>query len=558
MTYAEEIRRKINNSEPLKAVAYYRVSTDNEGQKESCANQQLLAKQYLSTHQSIVLIAEYVDDGISGKNTFTRPQYNAMLQKILTGDIDLVITKSLSRLNRDQENTFVLKNILIDTETALLTLEDYQVLDLEDMNSDLLLSFKSTMDAQYVRQQSIYGKNAQKVRCEKRILGSRDVSFGYTWNKETKTISINETEAEAVRWLFEEYVYRNATPSSIYKHLKSMGFQVCERTIINYIKDERYIGRFYMNKWDSRLGTGSKHSKKFKLPKEKWVLVERPDLQIIDDDLFNLAQKIRQARMNKYDKPDSKTTQARFQGTHKYSGKVFCPVCGKSYQFDYADTKRTIPLYRIKKHSECSNNVCRITEQDLENITRQSLIKTLEQQDSICDSLEKILTDCVKSVNESDAEITKLHKQIVSKESQVNSLIDTLAEGGLTEVASSKIKERINKITSDIEDLTETIKYKESCKLDDSYISEKISKIKAGLDELKTFDIIDRNRILTFIDRIELPPDGTIHITLKSGQTYGFTNDYNTHFHDILNTGKMRNTNDPCSSPVTYRRTHRL
>ena len=70
MTYAENIKQKLNANGPdsIRAVIYARVSTDLEGQKESCANQVELAMNYISKHSNIKLIDTFVDDGISGKN----------------------------------------------------------------------------------------------------------------------------------------------------------------------------------------------------------------------------------------------------------------------------------------------------------------------------------------------------------------------------------------------------------------------------------------------------------------------------------------------------------
>ena len=67
MNYANILKQKLNIdcSEPLNAVIYARVSTDNEGQKESCANQVELALNYISKHPNINLIGTYIDDGIS-------------------------------------------------------------------------------------------------------------------------------------------------------------------------------------------------------------------------------------------------------------------------------------------------------------------------------------------------------------------------------------------------------------------------------------------------------------------------------------------------------------
>ena len=194
MNYAEEIKKRINdtNTESVKAVIYARVSTDTDGQKESCANQVDLAKKYIESHPNIYLMNVYVDDGISGKNDFNRPQYNEMVEEIETGGVDLIITKALSRLNRDQLNSLQLTSILIEYNTTVLTLEDGQVHDFEDMNSDLLHSIKYAIDAQYVKQQSINGRKAQELMCERKELSAKDCAFGYDWHRDSKSRTIND------------------------------------------------------------------------------------------------------------------------------------------------------------------------------------------------------------------------------------------------------------------------------------------------------------------------------------------------------------------------------
>ena len=69
--------------------------------------------------------------------------------------------------------------------------------------------------------------------------------------------------------IFEEYVFRNGTPSSIHKLLKEQGISLCDRSISNLIQDERYIGKFYINKRTTKLGTGQTKSQRIPLPKEQ-------------------------------------------------------------------------------------------------------------------------------------------------------------------------------------------------------------------------------------------------------------------------------------------------
>ena len=519
MNYAEEIKRKLQtgSTDPVRAVIYARVSTDNEGQKESCSNQVALAKGYIADHPNIKLVATYIDDGMSGKNDFTRPQYNEMLQQLSIDGFDLIITKALSRLNRDELNSLLLNSMLIEHNATVLTLEDGQLHDFEDMNSGLLHSIKYAMDAQFVKQQSINGRKTQELRCEKKELSAKDCAYGYDWHREDKSITINEAQAEVVRRIFEEYVYRNGTPSSIQRALSAEGISICNRTVANIIQDERYIGKFYINKRTTKLGTGRTMSKRIKLPREQWVLCERPDLQIVDTDLFEMAQRVHNTRIMVYEKPDKKTSQARFRGIHKYAGKIFCPVCGKPYQFGYADRKKTVTIYRIKNHSNCPNPIRRIYEHDLEEITKKALKQTIDQQEEICISLEKILTEIVESSQNSAGEIDRLKKQRALKEKQLDNLIDQLSEGGLTEAARNRVKTKINHITEETDKLTEVIKDKETNRLDDSYITEKLASIKAAIADLRNFTSIDRDRILNYIERIDMHPNGDIEILLKSG-----------------------------------------
>lgn len=88
MNYAQKIKQKLIDGETIYAVIYARVSTDNEGQKDSCDNQVSLADNYVNKHQNIKVVGIYIDDGISGKNDFNRPDYQNMLNLIAGGTID--------------------------------------------------------------------------------------------------------------------------------------------------------------------------------------------------------------------------------------------------------------------------------------------------------------------------------------------------------------------------------------------------------------------------------------------------------------------------------------
>lgn len=521
MSYAENIRERVltdKTEEPVRAVAYARVSTDNEGQKESCANQLEMIHNYIQKYPAIQLVKEFVDDGISGKNADTRPEYNAMINMIKSQKIDLIIVKAMSRLNRNELNSYELvDSVLTVYGTTILTIEDGRIHNFEDPLERAMFGLGSTMDASYVRRQSLNGRKTHELRCSRKELSSKDISYGYDWDSNTKTISINEEQAEIVRYVFDEFVFHQATPKQIVALLEKRGKKFCPRTILNFIHDERYIGNFYINKRHTVLGMGKMKSKVVRLPKEEWILVERPDLQIVDTEIFQTAQDINSNRVTIYEHRDSNTTKAYFQGTSVFSTKVFCSECGAVYRHTYADRKKTIPIYSIRNHSQCSNSINRVYESDLETITKTVLETLVANNESIFEELEKILTECVMESRGNGQKVESLKKKKAAKQKKMDELIDSLANGGFTELAIRMIKQRINDISAEIDELNQAIEKLEDGTVDKDFVPKKISQIRVAIDSLKEFQVIDKQTVRNYIERFNVHSNGDIDVILKSG-----------------------------------------
>ena len=55
-----------------------------------------------------------------------------------------------------------------------------------------------------------------------------------------------------------------------------------------------------------------------------------------------------------------------------------------------------IPIYRIHNHCGCYSSINRVNEQDIEEIVKDALRKTIEAQDRVCEALENTLTTCLQ------------------------------------------------------------------------------------------------------------------------------------------------------------------
>ena len=91
----------LTNNKILRVAAYARVSTDNEEQETSYEAQVTHYTEYINNHDDWTLVGVFADEGISGTSTAKREQFNKLIEACENGEVDMVITKSISRWARN-------------------------------------------------------------------------------------------------------------------------------------------------------------------------------------------------------------------------------------------------------------------------------------------------------------------------------------------------------------------------------------------------------------------------------------------------------------------------
>ena len=91
----------ITNKKKRKVAAYARVSTDQEEQLTSYEAQVDYYTNYIKSRDDWEFVDVYTDEGISGTSTKHREGFNKMVEYAMAGNIDLIITKSVSRFARN-------------------------------------------------------------------------------------------------------------------------------------------------------------------------------------------------------------------------------------------------------------------------------------------------------------------------------------------------------------------------------------------------------------------------------------------------------------------------
>ena len=90
---------------PKNVVIYARVSTEHEAQLSALGNQLDWYKPLLEQHPEWTLVHSYVDEGITGTSAKKRPQFMKMLEDAQSGELQLILTREVSRFARNTVDT---------------------------------------------------------------------------------------------------------------------------------------------------------------------------------------------------------------------------------------------------------------------------------------------------------------------------------------------------------------------------------------------------------------------------------------------------------------------
>ena len=145
----------------------------------------------------------YADEAITGTQVAKREGFQKMINDCMSGQIDMVITKSISRFARNTLDTLKYVRMLKEKDIAVF-FEDENINTLS-MDGELLLVVLSSVAQQEVENISSNVKKGLAMKMSRGEIVGFAGALGYDYDPETKTISVNEEEAKVVRYIFKRY-----------------------------------------------------------------------------------------------------------------------------------------------------------------------------------------------------------------------------------------------------------------------------------------------------------------------------------------------------------------
>lgn len=308
----------------LKAAAYCRVSTDREDQANSLTGQHKFFTDYITRHSGWQLVRVYYDEGISGTQTRNRTGFNAMIDAALHGEIDLILTKEVSRFARNTVDTLSYTRKLKEAGVGVIfTLDN---IDTREPDGELRLSIMASIAQEESRKTSERVKWGQKRRMEQGVVFGCSL-LGYTVDH--GKLTINPREASVVRAVFHKYTNEGKGTHTIARELLEEGMPPKKAdvwsaaTLLKILKNEKYAGDLCQKK--TFTPDYLTHNRKYNHGDEEMVCLKEHHEPIIDRALWERTQKELAARAV------PETQKARHSNRYWCSQKVYCGKCGSRY-----------------------------------------------------------------------------------------------------------------------------------------------------------------------------------------------------------------------------------
>ena len=324
---------------------YCRLSHEDElaGESNSISNQKDILQKYADEH-GFYNTAFYIDDGYTGVD-FERPAFKRMIDDVDNGRIGTIITKDLSRLGRNHlhvglytEEYFPRRNV------RYIAINNNIDSDNPDSSAVDMAAFYNIFNEFHVKDTSRKIKASCVIKSERGQRVASRPPYGYMKSQEDHNkILPNPETALVVKYIFqlcadglgpaqiahrleEEQIYTPAmyeysqTGNVISNFDTSYPYRWNPTAVANILEDVSYLG----HTCNFRFGRASyKDHRKLKLPKSEHKLIENTHEPIIDINIWEIVQRLRQSK-RRFTRSGEKSI---------FAGIVFCADCKQKLYF---------------------------------------------------------------------------------------------------------------------------------------------------------------------------------------------------------------------------------
>ncbi|MCI9416508.1 MAG: recombinase family protein [Eubacterium sp.] len=493
----------------MNIAAYCRVSTDKTDQLNSLEAQKEFFSEY-TRRTGDTLVRLYADEGISGTKIKNRKEFLRMMSDADHGFFDMVVVKDISRFARNTvdllQNIRKLKALGIETQFLTANMTSMG-------NSEFILTIFGALAQEESANTSKRVKFGKKMNAEKgrvpNIVYGYDKTIGEYFN-----LTINEEEAKVIRQIYKWYTEEGFGGAAIANKLNDRGIRTkrnckwSQNATCRILSNELYTGKIINGKQEvSDFLTGQRIEK----DETEWMVVDRPELRIIDDETFEKAQEILSSRHDAF-----QMTRERQSNKHLFSTLIKCKECGWSFRRSVRKYKNTYIRWICSGHNgkgadSCPNAVT-IDEGELIKVLQEYFTEVLKQKKKVIQYVIREFQRVYKSKNENlkyENELTeKLIKLKKSREKYMNMYTDDL-------ISREELNEKIGGMRNEIERLEKELKMVSYNLTKGEHLEAILNNTFKTIEDITDVQQMTNAQLKHIVQKIEVDKDGNVDIYLR-------------------------------------------
>ena len=503
-------RNKFNRkAKAMNIAAYCRVSTDKSDQLNSLETQKEFFLEY-TKRTGDNLIKLYADEGISGTKIKNRKEFQRMLADAEKGLFNMVVVKDISRFARNTvdllQSVRKLKSLGIETQFLTANMTSMG-------NSEFVLTIFGALaqeESANTSKRIKFGKkmNAEKGRVPNIVFGY-DKTIGDYFN-----LSINENEAKAIRQIFQWYTEEGYGGSKIANMLNERGIKTkrgnnwSQNAVCRILTNEIYTGKIINGKEEiADFLTGQRKEK----DESEWLVTIRPELRIIEDEVFDKAQDILKGRHDSF-----KITHERQSNKYLFSTLIKCKECGWSFRRTVRQYKNTYVRWVCSGHNGKGADSC----PNAVTVDEEELIRALQEY------FQEILSKKKKVINYVIKEFQRVYKakdENIEYEKQLNTELNKLRKSRkkymdmYTDdlISREELNEKIGGMRKEIERLENELKMVSYHLTKGEQLEAILNSTFKQLEDITDVHEMTNAQLKRLINKIEVDKDGNVDIYLR-------------------------------------------
>ena len=504
----------------LNVAAYARVSTDKDDQANSLESQKSYFAGYIKNHPGWRLKEIYYDEGISGTQTRKRAGFNRMVNDALNGEIDLIITKEVSRFARNTVDTLSYTRKLKAAGVGVIFTIDN--INTNDCDGELRLTIMASIAQEESRKTSERVKWGQRRRMEQGVVFGRDL-LGYT--VKNGKLEVNEDEAPIVREIFNKFTNEGKGTHVIARELAAEGLRPkrvrewSNTVILRALRNEKYVGDLCQKK--TFTPEYLTHAKKYNRGEEEMVYIRDHHEPIIDRELWDRTQEELRSR--------APSDEQKLKHSNRYwcSGRLFCAECGnryvgkiRKYRNGEFSHKEWCCFAAVAHGTRKVNSSGEITGCDNKGINEKAIlycmsycINLIQQnnhkiKDEVLEEVRKVKTEvAVKS------DTPRIQNRIDAIEEKKRKAVDAMLGGIISE---AEYKEQKEWYDSELADLKQQLADSESSDEENTDWACSMQKYADALDEIMKYGLDDERIYREVLDHMDIHRDKVIDVWLRN------------------------------------------